>query len=114
MQNDCIFCKIVEGQIPSEKIYEDDQIIAFNDINPAAPVHFLVIPKMHIATLDDVSGEHEHLLGRMLCVASRLAREKGVADDGYRQVINCKRAGGQVVFHIHVHILGGRPMGRMG
>ena len=114
MSDECIFCKIVRGDLPSEKIYEDDEIVAFNDINPAAPVHFLVIPKIHIETLDDVGEEHERLLGRMLRVASTLARERGVAEEGYRQVINCRRAGGQIVFHIHVHILGGRQMRRMG
>jgi histidine triad (HIT) family protein len=114
MSDDCIFCKIVRGELPSEKIYEDDEVVAFNDINPAAPVHFLVVPKKHIETLDDVGVEHEQLLGRLLRTASALAREKGVAEEGYRQVINCRRAGGQVVFHIHVHILGGRQMRRMG
>lgn len=114
MNDDCIFCKIARGELSSDKIYEDDEILAFNDIQPAAPVHFLVIPKVHISTLDDVNAEHEALLGKMLRIASELAREKGVADEGYRQVINCRGAGGQVVFHLHLHILGGRQLKRMG
>ncbi len=112
--DDCIFCKIASGKIPAQKLYEDDEIIAFEDANPAAPVHFLVIPKEHISTLDDMSDEQVPLLGRIMSVATRLAREKGVSKDGYRQVINCRAAGGQVVFHLHVHILGGRQMKRMG
>ena len=111
---DCLFCRIVDGDIPSTKIYEDDTIVAFEDINPVAPVHFLVIPKEHVATLDDVGDEHSKVLAHMLIKAAELAREKGVADDGYRQVINCKEQGGQVVFHLHLHIIGGRQMNRMG
>lgn len=110
----CIFCKIVTGEIPCQKLFEDDELLAFDDINPVAPVHFLVIPKNHLPTLDDAAGEHAGLLGRMLVVAAGLAREKGVADAGYRQIINCREAGGQVVFHLHLHVLGGRPMGPMG
>ena len=112
--SDCIFCKIASGEIPAEKLYEDDEIVAFEDANPAAPIHFLVIPKQHIPTLDDVSKEEVPLLGRVMSVAARLAREKGVSKAGYRQVINCRAAGGHVVFHLHVHILGGRQMNRMG
>jgi histidine triad (HIT) family protein len=111
---DCIFCKIVNREIPANILYEDDVILAFEDVNPISPVHFLVIPKMHIPTFDDVQEEDRELLGRMLLAASKLARDKGVAEDGYRQVINCREAAGQVVFHLHVHILGGRPMRQMG
>jgi histidine triad (HIT) family protein len=111
---DCIFCKIAEGTIPSTKLYEDDMIMAFEDINPVAPVHFLVIPKKHIATLDDIQEEHASVLGKMSFIATKLAREKGLGQDGYRQVINCRESAGQVVFHLHLHIIGGRQLGIMG
>jgi histidine triad (HIT) family protein len=113
-RTDCIFCKIAQGEIPARVIHEDELVVAFDDINPAAPVHFLVIPREHVATLDDIVEGHAPLLGHMLWTAARLAREKGVAAEGYRQVINCREAGGQVVPHLHLHILGGRPMRRMG
>jgi histidine triad (HIT) family protein len=113
-ETECIFCKIVAGDIPSNKLYEDEQLFAFEDINPLAPVHFLIVPKQHFATLDDISDDQTDILGSMLVTASKLAREKGVADDGYRQVINCREPAGQTVFHLHLHILGGRPMGSMG
>jgi len=113
-ETDCIFCKIARGEIPAKKLFEDDDLVAFDDINPAAPVHFLVIPKRHVETLDDVTAEHGPLLGRMLVAAARLAREKGVSEAGYRQVINCRKAAGQVVFHLHLHVLGGRDMRLMG
>jgi histidine triad (HIT) family protein len=111
---DCVFCKIVAGEIPCRKLFEDEAIIAFDDISPVAPVHFLVVPKEHVATLDDAEPRHVELLGRMLVTLARLAREKGVATEGYRQVVNCGKAAGQVVFHIHMHALGGRPMRLMG
>ena len=105
----CIFCKIVDGQIPSRKVYEDDELLAFHDINPWAPVHVLVIPKAHIATLSDAKPEHEAMLGRMLAMAPRLMRELGVTN-GYRTVINTGADGGQEVFHLHMHVFGGpRP-----
>ena len=113
-ESDCIFCKIVRGEIPSKKIYENDDVVAFDDIHPAAPVHFLVVPKKHIETLDDATDADRGLLGEMLTTAARLAREKGVSEEGYRQVINCRKAAGQVVFHLHLHILGGRDMRAMG
>jgi len=113
-ETDCVFCKIARGEIPSKKLFEDDDVVAFDDIHPAAPVHFLVIPKRHVETLDDVDEGHQMLLGRMLVTAARLAREKGVSEAGYRQVINCRKAAGQVVFHLHLHVLGGRDMRRMG
>ncbi len=111
---DCVFCRIASGEIPATKLYEDEEIVAFEDANPAAPVHFLVIPKQHIPTLDDVENEHAGVLGKMMLRATELARQKGVDREGYREVINCREAGGQVVFHLHLHILGGRAMGRMG
>jgi histidine triad (HIT) family protein len=105
----CIFCKIVAGHIPAGKVYEDDELLAFHDIHPWAPVHVLVIPKLHIATLADVTAEHDALLGRMLGLAPRLMRDLGV-DDGFRTVINTGRNGGQEVYHLHMHVMGGpRP-----
>ncbi|MCE2910307.1 MAG: histidine triad nucleotide-binding protein [Burkholderiaceae bacterium] len=105
----CIFCKIVAGQIPSRKAYEDDELLAFHDINPWAPVHVLVIPKQHIATLADVGPAHEALLGSMLGLAPRLMRELGVTN-GFRTVVNTGRDGGQEVYHLHMHVMGGpRP-----
>ena len=95
-------------------IVEDENIVAFEDVNPQAPVHFLVIPKAHIPTLDDVSEGQSEVLGKMLVRAAQLAREKGVAEQGYRQIINCREQGGQVVFHLHLHIMGGRKMEKMG
>jgi histidine triad (HIT) family protein len=105
----CIFCKIVAGQIPSRKVHEDDELLAFHDINPWAPVHVLVIPKVHIATLSDVQPTHEALLGRMLGLAPRLMAQLGVTN-GYRTVINTGPDGGQEVYHLHMHVMGGpRP-----
>jgi histidine triad (HIT) family protein len=105
----CIFCKIVAGQIPAKKAYEDEELLAFHDINPWAPVHVLVIPKQHIATLADVDAGHEALLGRMLGLAPRLMKQLGV-DNGFRTLINTGRDGGQEVYHLHMHVMGGpRP-----
>lgn len=108
---DCIFCKIVEGDIPAQKVYEDEQIIAFHDIRPAAPVHLLIIPKKHIATLNDISQEDQKVLGRIIMVASQLAREHGIAESGFRVVNNCGKDGGQEVYHIHFHVMGGSRLG---
>lgn len=105
-ERDCIFCKIVRGEIPSSKVYEDDEIFAFHDINPAAPVHFMIIPKKHIASLGDVQDEDRDVLGRIMVMAGRLAREQG-STDGFRTVVNTGRVGRQDVYHLHVHILGG-------
>ena len=104
--SDCIFCKIVVGEIPSRKIYEDDDMLAFHDIQPAAPIHFLVIPKKHIASLGDAAEADAALLGKLLVVAARLARENG-CEQGFRTIINTGRVGGQEVPHLHIHILGG-------
>jgi len=105
----CIFCKIIAGQIPCKRAYEDDELLAFHDINPWAPVHVLVIPKQHIAALTDAGTAHEALLGRMLGLAPRLMRELGVSN-GFRTVINTGRDGGQEVYHLHMHVMGGpRP-----
>lgn len=104
---DCIFCKIVRGEIPSRKVFEDDEILGFHDIHPMAPVHFMLIPKEHVPSLADVSKEHQAVLGRILCLAGRLAREQG-SPDGFRTVVNTGRVGRQDVAHLHVHIIGGR------
>ncbi|MCU0662744.1 MAG: histidine triad nucleotide-binding protein [Myxococcota bacterium] len=113
-EENCIFCKIVAGQIPSQKVYEDEHLLAFEDIHPQAPVHVLVIPKTHVPTLDDAAPEHGELLGRMMLVGAEVARVKGVAHTGYRSIVNCRESSGQVVFHLHLHIMGGRAMGKMG
>lgn len=105
MSSDCIFCKIVKGDIPSKKIYEDDEVIAFNDIRPIAPVHFMIVPKLHVDSLKDCTAEQQVLLGRMLLLAPKLAAEQGL--EGFRTMINTGHEGGQEVFHIHVHVFGG-------
>jgi histidine triad (HIT) family protein len=109
----CIFCKIVTGEIPSKKVYEDDLIVAFHDINPIAPVHVLVIPKAHLGSLADAQEDDGPALGRIMLVAGRLAREHG-ADDGFRLIVNTGRVGRQEVMHVHAHVLGGKePLGAM-
>ena len=106
--NNCIFCKISTGEISAEKVYEDDQVVAFRDLNPQAPVHVLVIPRRHIATLNDLTTVDEALVGHMSHVAARIAGDEGLAERGYRTVMNCNAEGGQTVFHIHLHLLGGQ------
>ena len=106
---DCLFCRIVAGTIPARKLYEDDQVIAFHDIGPQAPVHFLVIPKKHIATLNDLNEEDTALAGHILFTAQRLAKEHG-CEKGFRVAMNCNEMGGQTVYHIHMHVLGQRQM----
>jgi histidine triad (HIT) family protein len=106
--SDCIFCKIGRKEIPSRIAYEDRQVVAFEDVNPQAPTHTLIIPKEHFATLNDISQQEEALLGHMTLVAVRLAKEKGLQEEGYRLVTNCMAGAGQSVFHIHLHLLGGR------
>lgn len=112
MSDNCIFCKIVAGEIPCKKIYEDADFLAFHDIHPVAPVHFMIIPKEHIASLADADARHASLLGRILLLAPVLAKTQGL-NDGFRTIINTGRGGGQEVFHLHVHVIGGnvpRPM----
>ncbi|MBN2690775.1 MAG: histidine triad nucleotide-binding protein [Burkholderiaceae bacterium] len=105
----CIFCKIAAGQLPAKILYQDDEIVAFHDIHPAAPVHFLIIPRLHLSSLFDVGTEHVALLGKMLQLVPRLAREQG-CEEGFRTVINTGQNGGQEVFHLHLHVMGGpRP-----
>ena len=108
--NDCVFCKIVKGEIPSNKLYEDEEILAFHDLNPQAPVHFLVIPKKHIKNIMEVDAADTQLMGKMLFKAQELAKNTGCSENGARFVINCKSHGGQTVDHIHCHVLGGRFM----
>jgi histidine triad (HIT) family protein len=111
--DNCIFCKIARGEIPSKKVYEDADIFAFHDINPQAPVHFMIIPKRHIASLTDATMEDAEVLGKILALSGRMAREQGLPD-GYRTIINTGRIGRQEVMHVHVHVLGGpEPLGRM-
>jgi histidine triad (HIT) family protein len=108
---DCIFCKIVAGAIPSNKIYEDENVLAFHDIQPLAQVHVLVIPKKHIATMNEAGSEDWSLIGEIHRAAQQIARELGIAESGYRLINNCGKEGGQVVYHIHYHLLGGEQMG---
>lgn len=107
---DCIFCKIIAGQIPSDVIYTDDKVVAFRDINPMAPVHLLIIPREHIPSLNDVTEQQITLVGHMVQVAKQLAKQQGIATKGYRVVINTGSQGGQVVQHLHMHLLGGREL----
>ena len=111
----CIFCQIVAGELPGDIVYRDDEIVAFRDVNPQAPVHLLVIPRKHIASLAQVGEEDVPLMGRLVGVANKLARQEGIAKSGYRLVINCGQQGGQLVPHLHLHLLGGRQLsGRLG
>ncbi len=106
--SDCLFCKIIEGDIPAKKIYEDDDVFAFHDIGAQAPHHFLVIPKKHIATLNDT--DDTTLIGKLILTASKITKDLGFAEDGYRVVMNCNEQGGQTIYHIHLHCLGGRNL----
>jgi histidine triad (HIT) family protein len=106
----CLFCRIVAGEIPARKVFEDDDVVAFDDINPQAPMHVLVVPRAHVATLNDLDASHDALTGRMLRRAAAIAGERGFAERGYRTVFNCNAEAGQTVFHLHLHVLGGRPM----
>jgi len=108
--SDCLFCKIAAGEIPSKRCYEDEDLVAFHDISPQAPVHVLVVPRRHLASLDAAGVEDGALLGRILLAIRKLARELGI-ESGYRVVNNCGASAGQSVFHVHFHLLGGRPMG---
>ncbi len=108
---DCIFCKIASHEIQSDIVYEDEEFLAFRDINPQAPTHILIIPKKHIPTINDLSIEDAQLIGKMVLLAKKIANDEGISERGYRLVFNCNREGGQMVFHIHLHLLGGRAMG---
>jgi len=108
---DCLFCKIISGEIPANKLFEDNNILAFEDINPQAPVHTLIIPKKHISTINQISDDDTELIGNLIQTARKIAMEKKLADDGYRLVMNCGEKAGQTVFHIHLHLLAGRNFG---
>jgi len=108
---DCLFCKIVSGTLPVKFVHQDDLCIGFNDINPQAPTHVLFVPRRHVATVNDLTAEDKELIGHLTFSAARYAREAGLADAGYRLVMNCNKDAGQSVFHLHLHLLGGRVMG---
>ena len=108
-----LFSKIVRGELPADIIYQDDLVTAFRDINPQAPTHVLVVPNKVIRTANDLTAEDEQIAGRMLLVAKKVAEQEGIAEDGYRIIINCNRHGGQEVYHLHLHVIGGRPLGPM-
>ena len=107
---DCLFCRIVDGGLAADIVYENDSLIAFRDIDPKAPTHILLIPRRHIATMNDLQAGDEPLAGELFTTAARIAADEGLAEDGYRVVMNCNEAAGQSVFHIHLHLMGGRPM----
>lgn len=107
--DDCIFCKIADGRIASDIVYEDDKCVCFTDLDPQAPMHLLIIPRDHVDSLDEADGGHKEVLGHLLLTAAEIARSRGFAEDGYRTVINTNRDGGQTVFHLHMHLLAGRP-----
>ena len=108
---DCIFCKIIKKEIPSTIIYEDDKVIAFNDVNPAAPIHILVVPKKHIETLLDVSDQDNELISYVYQIINKIAKEKGFANNGFRVIVNCGKDSGQEVMHIHFHVIDGKKLG---
>jgi histidine triad (HIT) family protein len=108
-----IFSKIINGDVPADIVYKDDQVTCFRDVNPAAPVHILIVPNREIATVNDLQPEDENLAGHMFMVAKKLAEDEGVAESGYRLIVNCNREGGQEIYHLHLHLMGGRPLGPM-
>lgn len=111
---DCIFCKIISGDIPSANVFRDEQATAFRDLNPAAPTHILILPNKHIDSVNMLASDDEQLIGHLFSVAKQIAAQEGIAEDGYRLVINTNAHGGQTVFHIHLHLLGGRQMKALG
>lgn len=110
MNKDCLFCRIINRELPAKMVHEDDEFIAFNDINPQAPTHILVVPRRHIAGLNDTTPEDADLLGRLHLLAAQLAQQRGIAESGYRTVLNTGRGAGQSIFHLHLHLLGGRGL----
>ena len=108
--NDCLFCQIVKREIPASIVYEDDRVLAFNDINPQAPTHILVIPKQHVATLNDLSPDHDAMVGELVRRAAAIAKDRGLSAGGFRTVFNTNREAGQTVFHVHLHLIGGRRL----
>ena len=109
--SDCLFCKMISGEIKPDTIYEDEEVLAFRDINPQSPIHILVIPKKHISTLNHLQNEDINLMGKLLFTAKQIAQQENISEAGYRSLINCNAGAGQTVFHIHLHLLGGRNMG---
>ena len=107
--SDCLFCKIIAGEIPADKVYEDEQILVFKDINPQADVHLLMVPKVHVASLDELTPEHDAVIAQMMRTLPQLAKQQGLSD-GFRTIINTGKGGGQVVFHLHMHLLGGHNL----
>lgn len=110
MSEDCLFCRIVAGDVPAEVVHSDDDVVAFEDVNPQAPTHVLLVPREHVATVNDLGEAHEAMVGKLMRVAAGIAADRGLADRGYRLVMNCNAAAGQSVFHIHLHLLGGRNL----
>jgi histidine triad (HIT) family protein len=108
--SDCLFCRMVKGEIKPDVVYEDEEVLAFRDLNPQAPLHVLVIPKLHLATLNDLDETHAALMGKLFLAARKVAEQEGLAERGYRTVINCNAEAGQSVYHIHLHVLAGRAM----
>lgn len=109
-EKDCLFCKIIDGDVPADLVYENDTLVAFRDVNPKAPTHILLIPRRHIATMNDLQESDASVAGELFTTAARIAADEGLAEDGYRVVMNCNEAAGQSVFHIHLHLMGGRRM----
>ena len=107
---DCLFCKIRDGEIPADIVYENDDVLAFRDVNPQAPTHILIVPRKHIATVNDLQDEDSEVMGKLFLAAQDIAGYEGIAEDGYRLVVNCNSKAGQTVYHIHMHVLGGRNM----
>ncbi len=114
MEADCLFCKIVNGELPADIVFEDDEVVAFNDISPQAPTHMLIIPKKHVATVNELTEAEIDLPGKLILRAKAIASEKGIAETGYRLIMNCNEQGGQTVYHIHLHLLGGRQLTHLG
>lgn len=108
--DDCLFCSIFSGDIPADRVYESDNVVGFRDINPQAPTHVLIIPRRHIATINDLAPGDESVVGDLFLAAKQIAADEGLSDDGYRVTMNCNRAAGQTVFHLHLHLLGGRQL----
>jgi len=108
--SDCLFCKIIDGGIPCDRVYENEHVIAFRDLNPQAPTHVLVIPRKHISTVNDLTADDKNIVGEMVLAAQQVAKQEDIDESGYRLVMNCNEGAGQTVFHIHLHILGGRTM----
>ncbi len=114
MSESCIFCRIARGEIPAEKLLENEHFVAFRDIKPIAPAHILVVPKEHIPTLNDLTSDKAHLASGLIATAKEVAKKAGIADSGYRMVINCNKEAGQEIFHLHMHVIGGRQLEGMG